>query len=228
MAARDVVERARSWALQTADNGRQAYENLNQRERKLVTILGGVLVAMVILLPLYLMSSAISDLEEENLAITEVLRDIDRARPMLRQRDAERKAAMRLYERKAPSLGSFLEDMAGKQGITIREVTDQPEKEIGKYRRRHVRVTMPNVGLADVIRMMAAIENSSYPVAIERIHVDHFRTGDRYNVQLGVVAYDREGSGGAEATAAAAGEPAARRNRTRRRRRPGSAGAARP
>ncbi|MFW5875663.1 MAG: hypothetical protein ACOCXM_02885 [Myxococcota bacterium] len=224
MDVRETMERARHWALQTADNGRQAYENLNQRERKLVTILGGVLVVVVVLLPLYLMSSAISDLEEENLAITEVLRDIDRARPMLRQRDAEREAAMRLYEKKAPPLGSFLEEMAGKQGITIREVNDQPEKELGKYRRRHVRVTLPNVGLAEVVRMMAAIENSPYPVAIERLHIDHFRTGDRYNVQLGVVAYDREGVGGAETAGASAEGPATGRNR---RRRPGSAGGGR-
>jgi hypothetical protein len=91
--------------------------------------------------------------------------------------------------------------MAAEQGLTVREVTDQPEKELGEYRRRHVRVTLPNVGLAEVVRMMAAIANSPYPVAIERIHIDHFRTGNQFNVQLGVVAFDRR--------ARSAGEPEA-------------------
>jgi hypothetical protein len=201
VAIADVIERPRRMIEGAVDNGRTAYENLNERERKLVTLLGGVALALFVLLPLYLMNAAIEDLEQENNAIVEVLRDLDRARPALRQKDLERQAAMKLYESSAPSLGSFLEQMASDQGLMVREVTDQPEKDLGDYRRRHVRVTLPNVGLVEVVHMMAAISNSQYPVAIERVHIDHFRTGNQFNVQLGIVAFDRQGGGGA------AGEP---------------------
>ncbi|MFW6067513.1 MAG: type II secretion system protein GspM [Myxococcota bacterium] len=200
MAARDAMDNARRRLELAIDNAQQAYQNLNDREQKLVAVLGAVLVGLIVLLPLFLMNSAISDLEQENRAIAEVLRDIDRARPTLRQREAERQAAMRLYDNEAPPLGSFLEKQAKEHGITVREVNDQPEKDLGDYRRRHVRVTLPNVGLAEVVKMMASIENSGLPVALERVHVDHFRTGNRYNVQLGVMAYDRkDGAGRTEA-----------------------------
>jgi hypothetical protein len=218
VALAELLERPRRTVDQWVESARGAYENLNERERKLVALLGGLLVATVVLLPLYLMNAAIADLEEENREIVSVLRDLERARPALRQREVERRAALELYQTPAPSLGSFLEQMAAEQGLTVREVTDQPEKELGEYRRRHVRVTLPNVGLAEVVRMMAAIANSPYPVAIERIHIDHFRTGNQFNVQLGVVAFDRRGAGaagqaeaGAAAGAAAAAKEGARR-----------------
>jgi hypothetical protein len=212
VALADMLERPRRVVEQALDSARTAYENLNERERKLVTALAGVLVAVVVLLPLYLMNAAIGDLEQENRDIAEVLRDIDRARPVLRQKDLERQAAMKLYENSAPSLGSFLEQKASEQGLKVREVTDQPEKDLGEYRRRHVRVTLPNVGLVEVVRMMAAVANSPYPVAIERVHIDHFRTGNQYNVQLGVVAFDRKAAGAKTATNDRSG-PGARRAR---------------
>lgn len=176
------------------DSVRRFYDNLNERERKLVGLLGGVLAAFLVFLPLYLMSSSISELEDDNREMTSVLRDISRARPALRKRQARRKARRELYDNRTPQLGTFVESKAREQGLTIREVDDQPEKVIDNYKRRHTRVTLPDVGLKPVIEMMAAIENSRYPVAIERIHVEHFHSGDEYNVQLGVVAYDHLGS----------------------------------
>lgn len=174
------------------DGARRMYDNLNDREKKLVMLLGGVVVLLVVVLPLYLLSSSIGAMEDRNRDIASVLRDISRARPMLREREMERQAAEQRYEEPAPPLGSFVEAKAAEQGLTIREVNDQPEKDLGEgFKRRHTRVTMPDVSIKEVIDMMAAIENSPYPVAIERIQVEHF--GERYNVQLGVVAYDKKG-----------------------------------
>jgi hypothetical protein len=177
------------------DGLRRYYDNLNERERKLVGLLGLVLGLIVVVLPLYLLTHAIGQLEEENRDINAVLRDISRSRAKLQEREAEREASARRYARKAPPLGSFIEAKAQSQGLRVREVNDQPEKKIGDFTRRHTRVTLPNVGLKPVIEMMAAIENSPYPVAIERVRIEHFRSGDQYNVQLGVIAFDAEDAG---------------------------------
>jgi hypothetical protein len=53
-----------------------------------------------------------------------------------------------------------------------------------------------------VIKMLAAIERSDYPVSTQRIQVDHTRDGDTYNFQIGVNAYDRQGGDDDEAGAA--------------------------
>ncbi|MEM9067418.1 MAG: hypothetical protein AAGE52_02900 [Myxococcota bacterium] len=167
-------------------------DNLNDRERKLLTALGGVFIAIVVLLPLYLVTSSISDIETENEEIASVLRDIRNAQGTLAQRQAEREASAARYGRPAPPLGSFIEARASEQELTLREVTDQPEKVLGDFTRRNVRATMPGVNLRPVVKMFTAIENSPFPVAVERIQIEHFRPGDNYNVQVGVIAFDRE------------------------------------
>jgi len=48
------------------------------------------------------------------------------------------------------------------------------------------------VELRPLIEMLADIENSSYPVAIERIQMTGGRMRTGYTVKLGVNAYDRE------------------------------------
>ncbi|MCU0676639.1 MAG: hypothetical protein MUE69_28080 [Myxococcota bacterium] len=54
-----------------------------------------------------------------------------------------------------------------------------------------MRATLPSVGLKKVIKLLTSIENSRFPVAVERIQIEHFRGGeDSYNVQIGVIAYD--------------------------------------
>lgn len=178
MAAADLFEGARN-----------AFDNLNERERKLVGALGVVAAAIFLLLPVYLMTASISDLEAENQKIATVLRDIARARPQLAEREAERQAAQALYDQQAPPLGGFVEAKARDQELALREATDQPDQVLGQYTRRAVRASLPNVGLRAVVKMFTSIENSNYPVAIDRIQIEHFRSGDQYNVTFGVVAY---------------------------------------
>lgn len=181
------------------------WANLSGRERKLLGALGAVAGALLILLPVYLLSTSISDLEEDNEHITSALRRISHSRGRLAAQQAERQAAEARYARRAPSLGSFLEAKAGEQeGISISDVQHEPERELGRFRIRNTRARFQNTGLRAGIRMLAAIENSRYPVVIERIHIDHNQAGDRYNFQVGVLAYDRAGSSDADA-----GTPAA-------------------
>ncbi|MCA9613334.1 MAG: type II secretion system protein GspM [Polyangiales bacterium] len=175
------------------DRLRAYADGLNERERKLLGALGVVFALIVVLLPIYLVTSSISEIEEENRQISQVLRDIGRARGTLAQRQAEREAARARYQQAAPPLGSFLEARATEQELSLREVTDQPEKVVGDFRRRNVRATLPSVGLRKVIKLLTSIENSRFPVAVERIQIEHFRSGeDSYNVQIGVIAYDAE------------------------------------
>lgn len=169
-----------------------AVANLNERERNLLGAMGVVLVGLIVFLPLYLVSSSISEISAENAGISNVLRDIARARPQLAQREAEREASMARYRTAAPPLGSFMEARASEQELTLREVNEQPAKVIGEFRRRNTRATLPNVGLRPVVKMLTAIVNSRYPVALERLQFEHFRSGDTYNVQVGIVTYSRE------------------------------------
>ena len=180
---------------------RSSFENLNERERRLVQLLGVVFLVIVVVLPMVLMTRAIGDIEDENREIVATLRAIQRGQGQLAARRAEERAAAQRYGTPAPPLGSFIEARAQDQELTLREVTDQPEQVIGEFTRRNVRATLPGVELRPVMLMLADIENSRYPVAIERLQIEHFRQGTSYNVQLGVIAYDRaEAEGEADAS----------------------------
>lgn len=171
---------------------RAAFENLNDRERKLVTLLGGVLAVLIVFLPVWLLTSSIGAIEDENEQIRGALRDISDHGAQLAARDEQRQAAERRYDNPAPPLGSFLEAKAREAGYDRPlEVTDQPEKVEGAFTRRNTRASLPGVDLRTAVGVMTAIKNSPYPVAIEKLQLEHYQAGDRYNVQLGVVAFDR-------------------------------------
>ena len=187
MAFEDALDNVRSWAARLSD-----------RERRLLVLMAAVFVVMVIVLPIYVGVSSISDIEAENEEIAQLLQDIRRSEPRLQRRKAEARAIERLYNRKAPSLGGFLEERALEYGVTGLGVTDQPKLDMGGYSRRSVRVSLPVVELRPLIEMLADIENSSYPVAIERIQMTGGRMRTGYTVKLAVNAYDREGATGGE------------------------------
>lgn len=187
MALGDALDNVRNWA-----------DALNERERRLLSIMAVVFVTMGVVLPMYIAISSISGIETENAEIAQVLQDIRRSEPRLRQQKAERIAVRRLYDRKAPSLGGFLEERAQQYGVTGLGITDQPKLDVGAYSRRSVRVSLPVVELRPLIEMLADIENSSYPVAIERIQMTGGRRRTGYTVKLAVNAYDREGPATAE------------------------------
>lgn len=170
---------------------RQRWEHMTERERRLVSILGVTVLVMLVLGPVTFVMLSISDIQEENAAISGVLRDIARERPRIAQREAATRAQERRYATAAPPLGSFLEERARDVQLTLREVTDQPEQIQSGFRRRTVRAQLPGVNLRPVVDLMTSIDQSVYPVALERIHIEHFQSGDRYNVQLGVLAYDK-------------------------------------
>lgn len=178
------------------DSIRNQIAELNERERKLLGLMGLVMGVMIVLLPGVFISRAIGEREAQNDSIRTLLRDIGRARPELAIRRAEEEAARARYARPAPPLGSFIEAQARAidPELQIREVNDQPERVIDVFRRRNVRATMPNVDLRKAIDMLAAMENSDHPVALERLQIEHFRSGSGYNVQLGVIAYELEES----------------------------------
>lgn len=173
------------------DRLRGSWYNLNDRERRMLSILGGFALLLMLLLPPLMLSLSNSELQTENDELRSVLEQLDKQRGRLLQLAQDRKNAEQRYLNKTPPLGSFLEAEAKKQGLTLQEVTDQPEKTVGRYQRRSVNVSLPQTGLTPVIQLMSSIVQSGHPVAIQEIQLDHYQPGDIYNVKLGILTYDK-------------------------------------
>jgi hypothetical protein len=177
---------------------RASWYNLNERERRMLSMLGGVVLVLMLLLPPLMLSLSNSELQSENEELRSVLEQLSKQRGKLMQLAQERKNAEARYLNKTPPLGSFLEAEAKKQGLTLQEVTDQPEKTVGRYQRRSVTVSLPQTGLTPVIQLMSSIVQSGHPVAIQEIQLDHYQPGDSYNVKLGILTYDKLSAAGGD------------------------------
>jgi hypothetical protein len=174
------------------DRLRASWDNLNERERRMLSLLGGVVLALLLLMPPVMLGLGNNELETQNAELRSVLDQLSRQRGRLMQLAQERKSSEQRYQNKTPPLGSFLESEAKKQGLTLQEVTDQPEKTVGRYQRRSVTVTLPpQTGLTPIIQLMSSIVQSGHPVAIQEIQLDHFQPGDQYSVKLGILTYDK-------------------------------------
>jgi len=173
------------------DRLRTSWENLNERERRMLSLLGGVLLTVLLLLPPIMLSLGNSELKAQNDELRSVLDQLAMQRGRLMQLAQDRKNAELRYQNKTPPLGSFLESEAKKQGLTLQEVTDQPEKTVGRYQRRSVTVSLPQTGLTPVIKLLSSIVESGHPVAIQEIQLDHYQPGDQYSVRLGIMTYDK-------------------------------------
>lgn len=177
----------------TFDRVRLTWDNFNERERRLLSAMLGVFAVGTFALFVYLAQRGNTELEEESAALRSALSMIASQRDRLQQIATERQAAAERYKQTAPPLGSLLEATARTQAITLREVNEEPEKVSGNFKRRGVRASLPGVALTPVMKLMADIDQSEFPVAIEYLQIEHYASGqDNYTVQLGVVAYDRQ------------------------------------
>jgi type II secretory pathway component PulM len=172
------------------DTMRESWEKLTDRERQMLLIMGSIAVAIVAFVAVWTTSSALAEVEEERDEIRKVLNTIDRSGEELERIDRERKAALARYQIKPPPLAAFLEMRAKEEGLEVRQVVEQPSKEIDGYRRQHVRINISSVGLRPIMRLLSNLESEQMPLAIERVQIDHYQTGDSYNVQIGVITFE--------------------------------------
>ncbi|HEX6245813.1 MAG TPA: type II secretion system protein GspM [Polyangiales bacterium] len=169
---------------------RDYWEKLSDRERKMLSGMGAVLLTLIVFVTIWTTSSAVAEVEEEREAIRRVLADIDRAGDLLAKRRAERLATEARYQLKAPALAAYMERKAKEQGLEVRQVSEEPEKELNGYRRQSVRVSLSGVSLRPIMHLLTAIEQEPAPMAIERLVIEHYSAGDSYKVDVGVSAFD--------------------------------------
>jgi multidrug efflux pump subunit AcrA (membrane-fusion protein) len=196
------------------DRLRSMWDDLNDRERRLFLVMGAVLCAFVLGFPLFWTARENAQIESDNDDLRAALALLSEKRTELEQFAAARRSASQRYARRTPPLGSFIEDEARQQNLSIREVTSQPDKSVGeKYLRRSVTATINETGLTGIINLLSAIAQSPSPVAVESIQLEHYQPGDSYRAKIGLVTFDKkespkssEGEKKASATEASADE----------------------
>lgn len=167
----------------------QFWTKLSAREQKLMAILGGVALLMVFALPLFILSNTIESTREENSTLQALLNTMEKDSAKLRTQRAKEEAAKARYKEDVPVLASYVESAAKSfAGLNVSEITEQPQIEEAGFLKKHVRVKIPNVDLKTSLKFIHELENSPSPIALERIHIDHY--GTVYNLQIGLISYE--------------------------------------
>lgn len=173
---------------------RERFEKLEPRERRLLTILLGILGVFVVLaLPIFAYTS-VTALRSENEQIRYLVDETYKARATVSERKAKRDAVLARYAKPAPQLAGFIEEAAKSNGIQVPESQDKPDVPHGKkYTEKLTVVKMHKIGLMSLVKTLEKIEQSGHPVAISRLSVRP-RAGepDSYEVELGVSAFERK------------------------------------
>jgi general secretion pathway protein M len=91
-------------------------------------------------------------------------------------------------------LAGFLAGIAQRHDIEIPETQDQADAPHGKrFSERSTKITLRDIGMLKVAKLMEGIAQSNYPVSITRMNIRKRGTQpDSFNVQMVVSAFDRK------------------------------------
>jgi type II secretory pathway component PulM len=158
---------------------RGALAGLSPREKRLLILLG-VVFAVLVFLGLYWWSSTRLDAIERDRADTvDALRTIQRLRPRIAARNAQRDAILLRFRTRAPALTSFVEEQARAANVQVSESQDRPATPAGRrFTERSVSIRLRAVGLDALADFMDRIESAEFPVAITSIRIRR-RPGER-------------------------------------------------
>lgn len=172
----------------------ESLEKLEPRERTLLSVLGVVFGAIVLLIIPVALWTMVSSAQDENQEIRDVIATIEESRSKIATQKSERDALLSRYAQKAPPVAGLMEDAARKNGISLAESQNRADVPHGKmYTERLTVARLRKVGLLPLSKTLEHIAQLPYPVAITQLNIKP-RGGepDQYDVELGVSAYDRK------------------------------------
>src|SRR3954471_15059522 len=167
---------------------REWFEKLGARERRLMTVLGGVLAIFLLLMVPLGTSLVSSSRRDSNKALRDAIANIKGARDEVRLRQAKKEAIASRYANRAPGLAGVLEKAAKDNKLDIPESQDKPEVPHGKkYIERTTVVRLRKAGMLSLGKTLESLEQQHMPVAITRLNIRR-RGGehDSYDVELGL------------------------------------------
>ncbi len=171
------------------------FDQLEERERKLLSIFGAVLGTMVlILIPLFFVMS-VSSQADANRQMRDIIESIDDERATLARRQASKERVEARYARKAPPLAGFLAKIADRVGVDIPETQDRSTIPHKNFKERITKIRLRKIGMFKLADLMEKIENSGYAVTISRLIIR--KSGgkpDKFDAEMEISAFDRDES----------------------------------
>jgi Tfp pilus assembly protein PilO len=172
--------------------GREWYR-LAPRERRLVAVLAGAVVAVAIAVVALMTTQSLAESREENEAAREALSAIAKHRNTFLDAKARMQAQEARIGTEAPQLAADLEAAAREAGIQIPENQPRPTVPAGRHYLEHsVEVTLRQVDLLSLSKFLSKVETGTRVIVVSRMTIKRaFAEGEKLNVSLTATAWER-------------------------------------
>jgi general secretion pathway protein M len=173
---------------------RERFEQLEERERRLLSIFALLAAVVLVLLIPVGVTAALHGNRSDNEALRDAIAAIESSRPAVERSKALHKVIEDRYARPAPPLTSFLANVAKEVEIEIPETQDrQPVPHGKRYEEKSTKIMLRKVGMLKLARFMERIEQSGHPVAITQLNIRKRGVEpDSYDVDMVVSAFERK------------------------------------
>ncbi|HEY3234356.1 MAG TPA: hypothetical protein VGJ84_06550 [Polyangiaceae bacterium] len=173
---------------------KQRYDQLDDRERRLLTIFASIFGAFVVLAVPVGLAAWVGSKRSGNQQLRSAITAIGDNREIIQKARLRHQALLTRYESPAPPLAGYLESAAKKSGIKEKETQDRDAIPAGKkYQERTTKIVLRKVGMLSLVNFMQDVEQSPYPVRFTRLNLrKRGADPDSFDVELLVSAYDRK------------------------------------
>jgi general secretion pathway protein M len=173
---------------------RTYFDNLAERERRLLFVFFGILGFLVLVFVPVLVRMGVNDRAAQNERLEAVIQSISTERVTIAKRQAQAGRLEQRYGTQAPPLAGWLAKVADEVGVEIPETQDRSTVPRGKtFKERSTHIRLSKVGMYNLSTFMERVSASNYPVVISRLDIKK-RSGkpDEYDAELDITAFDRE------------------------------------
>jgi general secretion pathway protein M len=176
-------------------NLREKFDQLEERERKLLVVFLGILSTMVLFIGPLFLTMSVGAQADDNEHVRDIIKQIEDERATLSRRQADVHRVERRYAREAPALAGFLAQTADQVGVEIPETQDRSTVPHGKtFKERVTKIRLRSVGMLKLATFLDRVENSGYAVSISKLNIKKRGTKpDEFDAEMEVSAFDRDG-----------------------------------
>jgi type II secretory pathway component PulM len=153
------------------DRLREMWERLGPRERRLGTMLGVVLVVVAVLYVGFMIQDGLHALERHNDDTRAILATLNNRREELIEARSKQGETTAMIGEEHTALPTYLEKIAGEVGVQIRAQTEKPTVARGKFHEHQTQITLFDITLDQLAKLLRGIETQSPVVVVQRLQV---------------------------------------------------------
>jgi len=146
-------------------------ERLGPRERRLAGWLGVVVVVVGLGYFAMLINDGLSNLEKQTSNTRLLLTSLAEKRDQLTTDKSKEGQVAAMIGDEAPALGTYVEKIAGENGIQIRQQSEKPVATKGRFRELANEITLYDISVEQLAKLLHGLETTNPTVVTQRLDI---------------------------------------------------------